>query len=108
MMAFIGQTGMSGLIAYSPWLQRGGDAAMFVADALGIGGAGTLDIDVEHRNVADTASTTLVSFPAISAVGVVTANASGVKELVRFKYTFGGPSASDWVHFRMLATVWQA
>jgi hypothetical protein len=53
----IGRTMMKGLIARSEWMSRNGDAATFVCDLLAKTTNGTFDVDVEHKNVADTTAT---------------------------------------------------
>jgi hypothetical protein len=103
----IGQTVVVDLIAYTDTVARRGDASTFTYDAIAKTTNATLDIAIEHKNRADTAWTTNVSFTQITAAGVATKRATGLKEQVRLKLTFGGTAASEWVHGRDLATVWE-
>jgi hypothetical protein len=99
---------MNGLACYSPTFGRGGNAAVFTCEVLDISGSSpTLDIDVEHKNVEDTAWTSLVAFSQITSVGLKTAEDTGVKEQLRFKYPVGGTPATNAVYFNMLAPVWR-
>jgi hypothetical protein len=98
---------MKGLVARSEWMSRNGDAATFVCDLLAKTTNGTFDIDVEHKNVADTTATSAGTFTQITATGIATKRLTGLKEQVRFKFTAGGTADSDWIHFRMLQTVWE-
>lgn len=102
----IGQTGMNGLVAYSPWFDRGALEGIFAADVIRIGGAGTLTVAVEHRNRADTLPTVLGTIGPLAVTGVGDVQLSGVKEEVRFRYTVGGTAVTDWVHWRMLTPTW--
>jgi hypothetical protein len=92
---------------YSPTFGRGGLAAVFSCEVLLVATAGTLDIDIEHKNIEDTAFTTLGSFTQFAAAGVDIKNLAGIKEEVRFKYTVGGTQAYSFVHFNMMAPAWR-
>lgn len=102
----IGQTGMNGLNAFSPWFSRSELAAVFSAEVIDVGGGGTLSIDVQHRNNDETAATSLGTIGPLGAAGVTSSTMTGIKEQVRFAYAVGGTSDSDWVHFRMLNPSW--
>lgn len=92
-----------------PWFSRQSDAATFVAQTLHIGTNCRLVVTVEHKNIedADSAAATVATFSTISAVGTSVQSATGLKELVRFVYTVSTTSGTDWVHYRMLAPIWQ-
>lgn len=92
-----------------PWFSRQADAATFVAQTLHIGTNCRLVVTVEHKNIedADSAATTVATFATISTVGSTVQAATGLKELVRFVYTVSSNSGTDWVHYRMLAPIWQ-
>jgi hypothetical protein len=92
---------------YSPTFGRGGLAAEFACDMLLIGSSGTLDIDIEHKNIEDTSFTLLGSFAQITSTGVEPLPIAGIKEQIRFKYAVGGANASSFVHFNMLAPAWR-
>ena len=80
---------------------------MFSCDVLQVGTAGTLDIDVEHKNPDEVNFMLLGSFTQLTAAGVGTKDLTGIKEQVRFKYTVGGTQAYSFVHFNMLAPAWR-
>jgi hypothetical protein len=102
---------LDGGFYFSPEFPRGGLAARFAVDVthLVLAGAMTFDIVVEHRNREDTSFTSAGSFSGITATGLATVDLSGLQEIVRFKYGFGGgtPAASDAVHFLMMAPSWR-
>ena len=102
---------LDGNAYYSPEFPRGGLAATFCAEILSIvlNGASQFDIEIEHRNSEDTTWTSLGNFSAISSTGNATVDFAGIKEIVRFKYTFGGgtPAADDAVHYIMQAPSWR-
>jgi hypothetical protein len=81
----------------SPWFERLGASGTFTCDTIDIGGSGTLDIVVEHKNRADTAESTASAFSTISATGLASHTATGLKELVRFRYNIDGVADTDWV-----------
>jgi hypothetical protein len=91
---------------YSPIFARGGQGAKFSVETFNITLSG-FGITVQHKNVADTAWTTLVSFSSITAAGVTDADATSIKEQLRFKYDCTGTNAYDMVHFNMLAPAWR-
>lgn len=96
---------------YSPEFGRGGLAATFSVDvtqvALGAGVA--LGIEVEHRNSEDTAWSSVGSFSGITSTGASSLDVTGLKEIVRFKYTFqgGAPVSTESAHFLMQAPSWR-
>ena len=96
---------------YSPEFSRGGLAATFSVDVtqVSLGAAVGLAITVEHRNHEDTTWTSLGSFSSITATGAAQLDLTGIKETVRFKYSFTGgtPTAIDAVHILMMAPSWR-
>jgi hypothetical protein len=94
-------------IAYTEVTSRLGDAATFAYEVIAKTTNATLDIAIEHKNRADTTWTTAASFTQITAAGTATKRASGLKEQVRLKLTFGGTAASDWCHGWDLTPVWE-
>ena len=93
---------------YSPEFPRGGLAATFAADVTHLQGAPTFTITVEHRNSEDTTWTSLGTFSSVTSAGAVSADLTGIKEIVRFVYTFdAGDDATDAVHFLMQAPSWR-
>ena len=110
MGSVIGETlmKMAGSAYFSPMFGRGGLGAVFSCEVLQVAGTSpTLDIDVEHKKVEDTAYTTLGSFAQFTTADLKTLSATAIKEQLRFKYTVGGGTATAAVHFNMLAPVWK-
>jgi len=104
----IGMTLMKSATAYlSPTFARGGLSATFARELLMVGTSGTLDIDIEHKNLDDTAFTTAGSFAQLTAAGIGTIGVSALKEQVRFRYSIAGAQAWSFVHFNMLAPAWR-
>ncbi len=97
----------SGATIYSPAFPRGGLGAIFTASILQMLGAPSLSIGVEHKNIEDTAWTTLGTFSAITSTGNYTKDLSTCKELVRFAYTT--TAASGWEGFlvNMTSPAWR-
>ncbi len=96
---------------YSPEFGRGGLSATFSADVTHISlvGATQFNIAVQTRNAEDTTWSTLGNFSAISGAGAVSKDLTGLKELVRFAFTFSGgtPAAADAVHLLIQAPAWR-
>lgn len=113
-MPLIGQTvvGDDSLPAatyYSPWFSRLADAATFLLQLLHVSTNGQVIVSIEHKNLADpdSAATTAATFSTASAVGTFEKAASGLKELIRFKYAVSASSGSAWIHQRVLSPIWQ-
>ncbi|MDF1699897.1 MAG: hypothetical protein P1V36_01875 [Planctomycetota bacterium] len=112
-MAVIGTTVfyLDGNAYYSPEFGRGGLAATFSVDLtqLVLGGATSFLIGIESRNADDTTWTASGAFGSFSSVGADQVDLTGLKEIVRFKYSFAGgtPAASDAAHFLMMAPSWR-
>ena len=105
-MAIIGTTVMNGLTGYSPWFRRAGDKAVFSMEVIGLSAAGTLDVEVQHKNDDETTHTVAGSFAQLNSTGVDTLDVSDLKQNVRFQYIAGGTNLSDWVHFRAMSPAW--
>lgn len=115
----LGQSILTGTVGnpnsyFGPWMPRGANAAVFVAEVFFVSGGGASNLDliisIEHKNSedADSAATTAVSFSGINAAGTYSASASGLKELVRYKYQAGIESGQpEWLHLRMNPPIWQ-
>lgn len=90
-----------------PWIPREADNAIFTVELIAVDG-GTLKVEVFTKNREDTgtpgtAFATIAS--SLSSPDIVSAETSGLKELIRFKYTVTN-AESKWVLFRMLPTIW--
>ena len=94
---------------YGPWFSRETDAATFALQILYISTNGQLTVAIEHKNVedADSSATTVATFTTATAAGAYIKEASGLKELVRFRYEPISSSGADWIHYRMTPPIWQ-
>jgi hypothetical protein len=92
---------------YSPSFPRGGEAAVFSIDVTHICGTPTMGVAVEHKNVEDTSWATADNFTAITATGLATKDISGLKEEIRFAFTFSAGSAGDFFHVIVPAPAWR-
>ena len=85
---------------YSPTFPRGGGAALFSLDVTHkIGSSPSLAVDIEHKNRDETTWASAVSFTAITATGVATRDAGGLKEELRFNFL---PTGTDGDAFRVI------
>ncbi len=98
----------SGASVFSPWMPRQGDDLRVTAELVDKATA-NLEVRVFHKNREDTtngtdadASTTIT----LSSVGRADAEWTGLEELVRYKFTSTGTTASHYVLFRILSPVW--
>ena len=99
-------------VRFSPWFERRGDAAGFACHAIAVRSPSLdflIKVQTKNQEETDGAATDIATFPTIDAVGVVVAQASGLKELIRYKYLVSSdpPSGSEWVHFEMLDPAWR-
>jgi hypothetical protein len=93
---------------YSPEFRRGGLAATFATDVTHVVASPNFTITVETRNSEDTSWTSPGAFATITATGQAQVDLTGLKEIVRFKYTFdAGDAANAGVHFLMQAPSWR-
>ena len=93
---------------HSPSFPRGGLAAVFAAVVTHVFDSPNFTITVEHRNQEDTGFTTLGDLGTFSATSTKMYEASGIKEVVRFKYAFDAeddPAAG--VHFQVQLPSWR-
>jgi hypothetical protein len=102
---------LDGNAYHNPEFPRGGLAATFTVEVMNIllGGAGQVDVVVEHRNTEDTTWSTAGTFSAISSIGAKTLDVTGLKEVVRLSFAFSGgtPAATDAIHFLIQAPSWR-
>jgi len=92
---------------YSPAFPRGGEAAVFTVETTHVSSAPTFDVTIQHKNEDDTSWADLGAFTSITAVGTSTKDVSGVKEMVRLKFTFTTTGADDAVHIIVPAPAWR-
>jgi len=102
---------LDGNTLYSPEFPRGGLAANFAVEVqqIVLGGAAQFDITVEHRNSDETTFGAAGNFAAIGGVGAASVDLTGLKQILRFAYSFSGgsPAADDAIHFLMQAPSWR-
>lgn len=92
---------------HSPSFPRGGLAATFAVKVSQFVGITTFEIEVEHRDEHDTNFTSAGAFASITGDGPFDVDLGGLKQIVRFRYSFTGGSSSDGVHFIMQAPSWR-
>lgn len=111
-MPLIGQTLMASFIEppnyTGPWMRRIADAASFGMHIIDISPGTNLSVMVQHKNSEDpdSAATTATSMSRTS-TGVEVSRATGLKELVRYRYSPGHSEDEGWVHFAMTPEVWE-
>jgi len=102
---------LDGNAYYSPEFPRGGLAATFSIDVTHINLSASVQfiVTVQHKNHDDTTWSNLGVFDAVTSVDVDSKDLTGVKEQVRFMYSFvnGSPAATDAAHFLMMAPSWR-
>jgi hypothetical protein len=107
--ALVGRTLIgSGSNYHSPWQAARGNSARFTIETIAIGASTTFDVTVQtkNRNETDAQAAAVDDIPSITSTGISAVNGSGVKELVRLKYTVGGAGSMRFVHFRWLEVAW--
>jgi len=98
---------MGGNASYSPAFPKGGDAAVLSVEVLNVIDSPQFVITIQHRNLEDTSWTDVDTFTTITATGVSTKNVSGLKELVRLKYSFASADPIDGVQFIVAPPAWR-
>lgn len=95
-------------IYYSPWLPRGADNAVFMAEILkDTFGSSPLEITVYTKNAEDEGSGAMAVATLMSLTGgFVEANVTGLKELFRFGMQFKAGAAGQGAEFRILPPTW--
>ena len=93
---------------YSPWFVRLADNARFTLEVVAINGSPEIKLEVIDR-VDDGSGipTALGGNIALSATGRTTAEWTGLKALVRFRFTIT-PNAggTEWILFRVPSPIW--
>jgi hypothetical protein len=106
----VGQTlfKLDGNATYSPQFPRGGLAATFAVSVTQIVNSPNFTVTVQHRNSDDTSWTDAGTFTTITSTAKGVEDITGLKEILRIKYTFGaGDSSTAGVHFLMQAPSWR-
>lgn len=101
---------------YGPWMSRGGDNVTYGIDMVKqTMSAGSFDIQLVTKAAEDAGDGTPITSPASTIVyeydetlvRLLLEVSGGMKELVRYKFTFTGVTTADqWVLFRMLPPSW--
>lgn len=98
---------MNNAAYYGPTMARKTTNAIFTVEVSNfVGALCVLSVAVEHRNQDDTSWSTAGTFSAIDADATASSTISGLKELIRFKYTFGAGSATDGAYVIAAAPQW--
>ena len=104
---YIGQYLPEGADVFSPWFPREADNAWFTFEAIDEGGTSPIfTVEVWHKNTDEPGpgeKNTTATFGTLSG-DYKHANFTGLREMVRFKFSLTGSSA--WVIFRMLMPSW--
>ncbi len=103
-----------GTSVYSPWMCRRGDFLRATLDLVKANSATSLGVRLYTKNETDTGNGIEVDstlFINKNTPGRVTQEwgsntGTGLKELVRYRFTCLGAPSGSWVIFRMLAAVW--
>jgi hypothetical protein len=109
-MPIIGDFLISGDAGYTEWFHRGGSYAYFLAQIILISTA-DVTIDIYHKNAEESGPGTFkesFSAGAYTTVGIKEKLSSGLRELVRLKFTVtvtGGGQGPAWTRIRMLPPV---
>ena len=116
----IGQTVLAptstGATYYSPWFPRQGNSFQVAIQYLNSSGALSFNCKVQTKNREDSDAAPPVTTLLTVAVGTSTqgaittgstTRAVDCLELVRYAFEVTGTSALQWLHFRVLAPIWE-
>jgi len=109
-MSVVGTTifKMDGNAYHSPEFPRGGLAATFVMDVMGLIGSPTITVTVQHRNEDETSFSNAGTFTSITTTGVKDVDVTNLKEVVRLQFEFdAGDDSTDGMHFLVMAPSWR-
>ena len=110
MAVYVGDvfTEFSSVAYYSPQFPRGGMSVSFLFYVFALtSGVTNITVTIEHKNIEDTAWTTLAS-AGFTAAGLQTPiSGTNVKEVLRIKYVVNATNDYDAVYMNTLAPVWQ-
>jgi hypothetical protein len=101
---------LTGATQYSPIFPRGGQGANFSVDVLDVpGGSAALTMTAEHKNSDDTGWAVVATFATITATGIASISASGIKEQLRFAYLVSGAgtTAATTFYINVLSPQWR-
>lgn len=90
---------MDGNAQYSEPFARGGPSAVFSMDVTALADSPAFVVTVQHKNDKATTWDDAASFTGIGSTGTFTKYISGLKEMLRFKYTFTSSDEQDGVTF---------
>lgn len=93
---------------FSPPFGRGGEQGTFYIDIKHkTGTAISMGIELQHKNTDDTSWGSAGNFSAITTTGLKSLNVSGLKEQLRYAYTFSAGSDGDFYWAEFPAPMWQ-
>ena len=97
---------MNGDSYFGPPIARSTLQANFSVQVSNRTGTSVLVVDIQHRNRDDGSWSGAVTLVTISANGVYTGSASGLKELIRYKFTFTAGNPADGMYVYAAAPQW--
>ncbi|MGQ0613268.1 MAG: hypothetical protein ACT4PV_05985, partial [Planctomycetaceae bacterium] len=97
---------MDGNPLFSPAFGAGGKGGTFVVEVQQVVHAPAFVITIQHRSPDETTWSDAGTFTTITVTGTQPKTLGGLKELLRFKYSFTSTDPEDGVHFVMLAPTW--
>jgi hypothetical protein len=95
---------------FTPWFSRGADNAVMAYELIRLF-KGTLAVTVYHKDYEDPGSSPASpsgSFSQLGSTGLFQANCTGLKELVRIKFTLTSGDVGCFAAFRVLVPTWYA
>jgi len=99
---------MAGSPYYGPPMARASTSAKFTVQVSNMvnTGALVLSVAIEHRNQEDTSWAVADTFTNIAADGVFSKEITGLKELLRFKFTYTAGAATDGAYVLASSPQW--
>ncbi|MCE9637757.1 MAG: hypothetical protein K8T90_18815 [Planctomycetes bacterium] len=97
---------MAGNPYYGAPLGRSTLRANFTVQVLNTTGTASMVVAIEHRNADDNAWTAAGAFAPIGANGVYVLDLAGLKELIRFRFSFVAGAATDGMYVYAAAPQW--
>ena len=92
---------------YCSGTTRQGASATFGVEVTHIGGSPELQVEVQHKNRADTSWTGCGWFTNITATDVHLKDVSGLKQQIRLAFSFASGSDGEFFGFRLLPAMWR-
>jgi hypothetical protein len=104
---FDGQYLFHNVAVYGPWMRRQGDGIRAIGELIAQN-TGDVDVTVLTKATDESGDGTAVSGTlSLDTVGTVQSQEfTGLKDLVRYKFTATGTTAAHYALFRMLEPIW--